>query len=116
MVPDNFIGPVNAFYGRLHLFQYCQSMTTTDNGIIFTVSTLYGPPIFFQEEDLPPEMPVTHDSMRLIDQAKAICEQRIYLDEAKELYSLISSKWMRVGQQLHFQLIYFKFALGTRWL
>ena len=43
-------------------------------------------------------MPVTHDSMRLIDQAKAICEQRIYLDEAKELYSLISSKWMRVGQ------------------
>ena len=42
-------------------------------------------------------MPITHDSMRLIDQAKAICEQRIYLDEAKELYSLISSKWLHVS-------------------
>ena len=58
----------------------------------------------FQEEDLPPEMPVTHDSMRLIDQAKAICEQRIYLDEAKELYSLISSKWMRNVLEIHDQL------------
>ena len=42
-------------------------------------------------------MPVTHDSMRLIEQAKTICEQRIYLDEAKELYSLISSKWLHVS-------------------
>ena len=53
---------------------------------------------------MPPEMPVTHDSMRLIDQAKAICEQRIYLDEAKELYSLISSKWMRNVLEIHDQL------------
>ena len=42
-------------------------------------------------------MPVTHDSIRLIEQAKTICEQRIYLDEAKELYSLISSKWLHVS-------------------
>ena len=42
------------------------------------------------------ELPVTHDSMRLIEAAKTICEQRIYLDEAKELYSLISSKWLHV--------------------
>jgi hypothetical protein len=34
--------------------------------------------------------------MRLVEQAKTICEQRIYLDEAKELYSLISSKWLHV--------------------
>ena len=53
---------------------------------------------------MPPEMPVTHDSMRLIDQAKAICEQRIYLDEAKELCSLISSKWMRNVLEIHDQL------------
>ena len=53
--------------------------------------------ITFQEEEKPPDMPVTHDSMRLIEQAKTICEQRIYLDEAKELYSLISSKWLHVS-------------------
>ena len=41
-------------------------------------------------------MPVTHDSMRLIEQVKTVCEHRIYLDEAKELYSLISSKWLHV--------------------
>jgi hypothetical protein len=38
--------------------------------------------------------------MRLIEQAKTICEQRIYLDEAKELYSLISSKWLHVSTPL----------------
>lgn len=42
-------------------------------------------------------MPVTHDSMRLIEQVKTVCEHRIYLDEAKELYSLISSKWLHVS-------------------
>jgi hypothetical protein len=42
-------------------------------------------------------LPVTHDSLRLVEQAKAICEHRIYLDEAKELYSLISSKWLHVS-------------------
>ena len=51
-------------------------------------------------------MPVTHDSMRLIEQAKTICEQRIYLDEAKELYSLISSKWLHVSYH-YFWWIYF---------
>ncbi len=51
----------------------------------------------FQDEEAPPSfLPVTHDSMRLIEQAKTICEQRIYLDEAKELFSLISSKWLQV--------------------
>ena len=44
-------------------------------------------------------MPVTHDSMRLIEQVKTVCEHRIYLDEAKELYSLISSKWLHVSQK-----------------
>ena len=39
--------------------------------------------------------------MRLIEQAKTICEQRIYLDEAKELYSLISSKWLHVSLICH---------------
>ena len=50
-----------------------------------------------EENEKPPDMPVTHDSMRLIEQAKTICEQRIYLDEAKELYCLISSKWLHVS-------------------
>lgn len=54
----------------------------------------------FQEEEKPANMPVTHDSMRLIEQAKTICEQRIYLDEAKELYSLISSKWLHVSRKI----------------
>ena len=53
--------------------------------------------LVFQEDDKPPDMPVTHDSIRLIEQARTICEQRIYLDEAKELYSLISSKWLHVS-------------------
>lgn len=53
--------------------------------------------IFIQDDDIPPSfLPVTHDSMRLIEQTKTICEQRIYLDEAKELFSLISSKWLQV--------------------
>ena len=50
-----------------------------------------------QEEGLS-DMPVTHDSMRLIEQVKTVCEHRIYLDEAKELYSLISSKWLHVSR------------------
>lgn len=51
----------------------------------------------FKEQEAPPSyLPVTHDSLRLIEQAKTICEQRIYLDEAKELFSLISSKWLQV--------------------
>jgi len=32
-------------------------------------------------------LPVTHDSLRLVDQVKTIAEQRIYLDEANELYT-----------------------------
>ena len=103
-------------FGGLHLFQCV--FKKHDNfrqwEYIYSFNSLWASYFFLQEEDLPPEMPVTHDSMRLIDQAKAICEQRIYLDEAKELYSLISSKWMRVGQHLYFELsnFYFKFALG----
>ena len=51
----------------------------------------------FQGAGIPPSfLPVTHDSLRLIDQTKTICEQRIYLDEAKELFSLISSKFLLV--------------------
>ena len=46
-------------------------------------------------------MPVTHDSIRLIEQTKTICEQRIYLDEAKELFSLISSKWLQAVLEIH---------------
>jgi len=57
-----------------------------------------------EENDKPPDMPVTHDSMRLIEQAKTICEQRIYLDEAKELYSLISSKWLHAVLEIHDEL------------
>ena len=51
-------------------------------------------------------MPVTHDSMRLIEQVKTVCEHRIYLDEAKELYSLISSKWLHVSQKYVLYQIY----------
>ena len=55
----------------------------------------------FQGAGIPPSfLPVTHDSLRLIDQTKTICEQRIYLDEAKELFSLISSKFLLVGAKL----------------
>ena len=39
--------------------------------------------------------------MRLIEQAKTICEQRIYLGEAKELYSIITSKWLHVSNPLY---------------
>ncbi|XP_071744760.1 protein PALS2 isoform X1 [Lepeophtheirus salmonis] len=46
-------------------------------------------------------LPITHDSIRLIEQAKSICEQRIYLDEAKELFSLISSKWLHAVLEIH---------------
>ena len=53
------------------------------------------------------DMPVTHDSMRLIEQVKTVCEHRIYLDEAKELYSLISSKWLHVRNDMtNFRIIY----------
>ena len=41
-------------------------------------------------------MPVTHDSIRLVDQVKTIAEQRIYLDEANELYTLLTEKWIQV--------------------
>ena len=41
-------------------------------------------------------MPVTHDSLRLVDQVKTIAEQRIYLDEANELYTLLTEKWIQV--------------------
>ena len=34
--------------------------------------------------------------MRLVDQVKTIAEQRIYLDEANELYTLLTEKWIQV--------------------
>ena len=42
-------------------------------------------------------LPVTHDSLRLVDQVKTIAEQRIYLDEANELYTLLTAKWIQVN-------------------
>ena len=54
--------------------------------------------MYYQKEEGQSDMPVTHDSMRLIEQVKTVCEHRIYLDEAKELYSLISSKWLHVSE------------------
>ena len=54
--------------------------------------------MYYQKEEGQSDMPVTHDSMRLIEQVKTVCEHRIYLDEAKELYSLISSKWLHVSK------------------
>ena len=53
-------------------------------------------------EEPPSFLPVTSDSIRLIEQTKTICEQRIYLDEAKELFSLISSKWLQVTNNSRF--------------
>ena len=34
--------------------------------------------------------------MRLVDQVKTIAEQRIYLDEVNELYTLLTEKWIQV--------------------
>ena len=59
-------------------------------------------------------MPVTHDSMRLIEQVKTVCEHRIYLDEAKELYSLISSKWLHVSQKYVLYQIYIYILCAIR--
>ena len=38
--------------------------------------------------------------MRLVDQVKTIAEQRIYLDEANELYTLLTEKWIQVTEIL----------------
>lgn len=46
-------------------------------------------------------LPVTHDSMRLVDQVKTIAEQRIYLDEANELYTLLTEKWIQALLEVH---------------
>jgi hypothetical protein len=43
---------------------------------------------------------VTHDSLRLVEQVKTIAEQRIYLDEAKELFTLLTNKSLQVISQL----------------
>ena len=51
---------------------------------------------FQKKEDRDSCLPVTHDSMRLVDQVKTIAEQRIYLDEANELYTLLTEKWIQV--------------------
>ena len=49
-----------------------------------------------KKEDKDTSLPVTHDSLRLVDQVKTIAEQRIYLDEANELYTLLTEKWIQV--------------------
>jgi len=46
-------------------------------------------------------LPVTHDSMRLVDQVRTIAEQRIYLDEANELYTLLTEKWIQALLEVH---------------
>jgi len=46
-------------------------------------------------------LPITHDSMRLVDQVKTIAEQRIYLDEANELYTLLTAKWIQALLEVH---------------
>jgi len=47
------------------------------------------------------DLPVTHDSLRLADQVKTIAEQRVYLDEAKELFSLLTDKWIQGLLEVH---------------
>jgi hypothetical protein len=47
-------------------------------------------------------LPVTHDSLRLVDQVKTIAEQRIYLDEAKELFTLLTNKSIQVNEYTFF--------------
>eukprot|EP00095_Tigriopus_kingsejongensis_P003278 maker-scaffold675_size187964-snap-gene-0.31 protein:Tk03278 transcript:maker-scaffold675_size187964-snap-gene-0.31-mRNA-1 annotation:"maguk p55 subfamily member 6" len=64
-------------------------------------SIIRQPKVTGEQEAPPSYLPVTHDSLRLIEQAKTICEQRIYLDEAKELFSLISSKWLQAVLEIH---------------
>jgi hypothetical protein len=49
---------------------------------------------------------VTHDSLRLVEQVKTIAEQRIYLDEAKELFTLLTNKSLQVISQLIIFLTY----------
>ena len=52
--------------------------------------------LFQKAEERDTSLPVTHDSIRLVDQVKTIAEQRIYLDEANELYTLLTEKWIQV--------------------
>ena len=46
--------------------------------------------------------------MRLVDQVKTIAEQRIYLDEANELYTLLTAKWIQVSFTRHRGRAFFK--------
>jgi len=46
-------------------------------------------------------VPITHDSLRLVDQVKTIAEQRIYLDEAHELHELLTDKWVQALLEVH---------------
>ena len=39
--------------------------------------------------------------MRLVDQVRTIAEQRIYLDEANELYTLLTEKWIQALLEVH---------------
>lgn len=51
--------------------------------------------MFQKKENKDNCLPVTHDSIRLVDQVKTIAEQRIYLDEANELYTLLTGRWIQ---------------------
>jgi len=46
-------------------------------------------------------IPITHDSLRLVDQVKTIAEQRIYLDEAHELHELLTDRWVQALLEVH---------------
>lgn len=46
-------------------------------------------------------LPITHDSLRLVDQVRTIAEQRIYLDEAHELHDLLTAKWIQALLEVH---------------
>jgi hypothetical protein len=50
-----------------------------------------------EEDEEETGLPVTHDSLRLVEQVKTIAEQRIYLDEDKELFTLLTNMSLQVS-------------------
>lgn len=58
-------------------------------------------PLQEEEEEETGGLPVTHDSLRLVDQVKTIAEQRVYLDEAKELFTLLTNKSLQGLLEVH---------------
>ena len=57
-------------------------------------------------------LPVTHDSLRLVDQVKTIAEQRIYLDEANELFTLLTGKWIQALLEVGAMMLAFNIKNG----